>query len=222
MNAKSQPTCYACDELAITKEHAPPRSFFPPVHRSKLITVPSCARHNNDNSQDIEYARNVISTYYGVNSAGQGLFLDKAMRSFDHSPALLKTTFSDIRPVTIQGATCGAFTVDVERIETVMRACVSALHFHLKGEKRFDWEIVLASLQHGSVPSDALDAWSGLLSIFQQIPFTVKPTNAPDVFELATGDIQGGLVYGLRFYKSFLVYAFAAEEHGCSNSFPLR
>lgn len=213
MNARIQPTCYACDKPATTREHAPPRSFFPEAYRNNnLITVPSCASHNNDNSKDVEYARNIISTYYGVNNVGQELFLDKSMRSFDRSPALLNTAFSDIRLVMIRGATCGAFTVDVERIEVVMRACVSALHFHFTGTKRLDWTIVLASLGHSNdVSKEQREPWLNRLSLFHQIPFAASSTSTPDIWEFAKGDLSGGIVYAMRFYRSFLVYAHTAE-----------
>ena len=36
----SLPTCYACNQLATSREHTPPRSFFPEDRRKNLITVP--------------------------------------------------------------------------------------------------------------------------------------------------------------------------------------
>lgn len=214
MNTRIQQTCYACESPATTKEHAPPRCFFPEAYRNNnLITVPSCKKHNNEISGDVEYARNIISTYYGVNEAGQNLFLSKAARSFDRSPALLQTTFSDIKPVSIRGAICGQFTINVIRIEAVMRACVGALHFHATGTKRSDWEIVLANLQQDNTASmEQRESWSGVLSLFQKMRFAVKTTSAPDIFEFAQGDIPGGIVYAMRFYRSFLVYALTARQ----------
>lgn len=32
-------TCYMCDATATTKEHAPPKSFFPPSNRVNLTTA---------------------------------------------------------------------------------------------------------------------------------------------------------------------------------------
>jgi hypothetical protein len=133
MNSAPSKQCYACTKPGTTKEHAPPFSFFPAGQRTNLITVPSCPEHNNDNSKDVEYVRNVISTMFGVNSIGQQLFADKSMRSFDRSPALLYNTFADIRPVQLQGGTVTAFTIDTARIANVMRACITALHFQETG-----------------------------------------------------------------------------------------
>src|ERR1700761_6441720 len=102
------------------------------------------------------------------------------MRSFDRSPALLRTTFSDIRAVNIQGSTTGAFTVNTSRIKTVMNACVCALHFRETGERIANWEIVFPNLFFRDDTSDeATTGWLQFLSLFRQIPFEVKTTSSP-------------------------------------------
>ena len=76
------------------------------------MTVPSCWTHNNVNSKDIEYVRNVITAGWGVNSVGEQVQL-KAFRSFDNSPKLLRQTFGDINRVIKDGEETGAFTVNL-------------------------------------------------------------------------------------------------------------
>lgn len=44
-----QISCYMCDKIAVSREHAPPKCFFPKevkYRSNKLITVPSCEDHN--------------------------------------------------------------------------------------------------------------------------------------------------------------------------------
>jgi hypothetical protein len=50
-------TCYfqGCTEKGITKEHIPPRSFFPDGENKQLLTVKSCEKHNNVKSKDDLY-----------------------------------------------------------------------------------------------------------------------------------------------------------------------
>ena len=59
MGNKSQKKeyCYFCDAEATTREHFPPRSFFPEDNASRvnLKTVPSCDEHNGKRSHDDEY-----------------------------------------------------------------------------------------------------------------------------------------------------------------------
>ncbi|SFS10764.1 hypothetical protein SAMN05421771_1844 [Granulicella pectinivorans] len=203
-------TCYACDQPATTKEHTPPYSFFPEGQRLNLITVPSCEAHNNANSKDVEYARNVITTMFGTNDVGQQHFADKALRSFDRSPKLLNMTFADIRPVTLHGQTVGAFTMQTDRIEAVMNACVTALHFRDTNERIPNWEVILPNLSFQGDTTEAQAAgWSGFLSMFGQVQYNVKPTDSPDVFQYAMAQILGGWIYNLCFYKAFTVFAFA-------------
>lgn len=69
MKSSENRQCYCCEKTATTKEHIPPKCFFPepkhlpensPNYRKNLITVPSCFEHNNYRSKDDEYAAAVI------------------------------------------------------------------------------------------------------------------------------------------------------------------
>ena len=71
--------------------------LFPDKPSLQLITVPSCPSHNNDNSKDVEYVRNVMVASWGVNTTGEEV-QKKAFRSFDKSPKLLRQTFRDSLP----------------------------------------------------------------------------------------------------------------------------
>jgi len=50
-------SCYfqACSQRGQTREHVPPKSFFPKDQRDQLLTVPSCEHHNNAKSSDDMY-----------------------------------------------------------------------------------------------------------------------------------------------------------------------
>ena len=50
--------CYyqGCKEEGDDKEHIPPKCFFPSGEKEQLMTVYSCKKHNNDKSQDDQYA----------------------------------------------------------------------------------------------------------------------------------------------------------------------
>src|ERR1700684_1978190 len=97
-----QDTCYMCDSVAVTREHAPPKSFFPSTLRSSLITVPSCDAHNSDNSLDVEYVRNVLSSQHGANDAAAKVFAT-TKRSLERSPKLRARTFRDLKAVIVEG-----------------------------------------------------------------------------------------------------------------------
>lgn len=51
-------TCYHCDAEGTGREHVPPKCLFPKGSDwSKLMTVPSCVKHNNANSKADEYLK---------------------------------------------------------------------------------------------------------------------------------------------------------------------
>lgn len=122
-----------CDEKATTVEHAPARAFFPEGHRTNLITVPSCEEHNTKTSKDDEYVRNAIVTVAGGNEIAQTLVSDKAKRSFERSPALLKKTFENIICVKHEGEDTIAFELDRARFDGVMHKIACALHYRHTG-----------------------------------------------------------------------------------------
>jgi len=79
--------CYCCEKAATTKDHIPPKCFFPekkylsnsnPDYRSQLITVPSCSERNNFRSKDDEYTAAVIA----MNSKSDLAFLSLSPSGF--------------------------------------------------------------------------------------------------------------------------------------------
>ncbi|NUB04638.1 hypothetical protein FW320_00305 [Azospirillum sp. Vi22] len=51
----SKKVCYRCDNPGTTREHFPPKSFFPKGGGLQLKTVRSCENHNNKKSHDDQY-----------------------------------------------------------------------------------------------------------------------------------------------------------------------
>src|SRR5713226_181962 len=118
--------CYMCEAIATSVEHVPPKCFFPKGYRANLITVPSCTAHNEQNSKDVEYVRNVISTQHGCTNKAAAKAFETAKRSFDKSVKLANRTFRDLRRVLVEGQETGAFPVDLARHKNVMRAIAYA------------------------------------------------------------------------------------------------
>lgn len=79
-------TCYRCGQPANTKEHMPPKSFFPKGGNLQLKTVPSCKEHNNDKSGDDQY----LLAHICMN-AGSGQNLPKQIFMRSVAPYLQKS-----------------------------------------------------------------------------------------------------------------------------------
>jgi hypothetical protein len=205
---RSDGACYACERPAVTVEHFPPRSFFPEGQRNQLLTVPSCERHNNDNSKDVEYVRNVLTTLWGANESGLSLFGDKVKRSFDRSPKLWTATFSSMQTIFYEGQITGAYKLDIKRLANVFEACARAAYYHEKQRKHTDWGITMPRLMFSDGVSNlGRQSWFRLLEMLRQIGFKERSVANPQVFEYGAAEIDGHSLYCFFLYQSFLVYA---------------
>ena len=203
-NGLTGESCYACDEPATTKEHAPPYSFFPKGKRQNLITVPSCSVHNCSNSNDVEYVRNAIASLADLNEAGESL-IDTTKRSFDHSPALFKRTFKSFVVRSLENQ-IGTFRFDLKRVDRVMVAVVQALHYRDTGQKWGHWLVFVPSLRsESSLVNGTPDGCEGLRNLVSSIRYEERPTAEPEAFRYASRPLDWGWVYRLTFYDTFVV-----------------
>jgi hypothetical protein len=208
----SRHTCYACDQPATTKEHAPPKSFFPPGKRNGLITVPSCSIHNCDNAADVEYVRNAIVFHAGLNETG-ALLIDTAKRSFDHSPALFKQTFQSfmVRSTDEKAAT---YKADLNRVKAMMTAVVQALHYRDQGEKWDRWQVFVPTFTSELSLKQGADSWDDFRAFLNRVPYVDRATSEPEVFRYGRYALDWGWVYRLIFYGGFIVNAWKFREGG--------
>jgi len=198
-----------CDAAAVTREHVPPKSFFPASLRTNLITVPSCLKHNLDNSKDVEYVRNVISTQHGANDASGEVF-ELTKRSLDHSPKLMSQTFRGMKPITVDGNETGAFPIDLVRHKNVMSTIAYAMYFQNKQRKhRGDWRIFTPSFGYApSVLGGQPDPWKGLRQYLDSGQYTPIQVAHPEVFKCDLIDMEENqTMYRFTFYERIVVNA---------------
>jgi len=212
-------TCYACEREATTVEHCPPKSLFPAGQREQLLTVPSCAEHNNDNSKDVEYVRNALTTLWGANESALEIFDGPVKRSFDRRPALGTAMYSTMQTVLHEGQITGAFQLDLDRLVIVFKACARAIHYHETVRKQPNWGIVMPRLQFApGVTSAQQEPWQRLCHMLQGIQVDRKPICNPQVFEYGTANLDGNDLYCFVFYQNFVVYALPLREGFGPNS----
>lgn len=71
--------CYfqGCSAIGTTKEHIPPRSFFPEGEKLQLLTVRSCPQHNNNKSKDDMYVLAQICMNASLSNRAKEVFQKK-------------------------------------------------------------------------------------------------------------------------------------------------
>jgi hypothetical protein len=198
-----------CDAIATSVEHAPPKCFFPEGYRTNLITVPSCVEHNEGNSEDVEYVRNVISTQHGTNDLAAKVF-EKTKRSLEYSPKLMTRTFRELRPVLMEGEETGAFPVDLARHKSVMRAIAYALYFRQYRKKhRGDWRIFTPTFGYArSLYRGEPDPWERFRRLVESGHYSPMPVPHPAVFKYGLIEMDHNqTIYRFEFYERVVVMA---------------
>lgn len=126
--------CYTCERVAVGKEHAPPKSIFPPELRQGIISVPACHKHNHAKKLDDEYFKNAVVSTLDKNKEGLPV-VDSMIRAMEYNPHLMKTFLPNFRKVVVRGRETGAFSIDIRRFNLSTKYVVRALWFHETEEK---------------------------------------------------------------------------------------
>jgi hypothetical protein len=183
-----------CDAEASTREHVPPKAFFPSGYRQNLVTVPSCEVHNHDQSLDIEYARNVITGFYGANAQGEMAF-ETTERSFDRSSKLFSQTFHDAEIIRFAGDETIKFTIDLERIKGVMRPIAHAVYFGDFGQRyESQWNVFVASMRSQEDLAGLPSQWQSFRDLLATLQFLPRDVSHPEIFTYGINRMSGGLV----------------------------
>lgn len=201
-------TCYMCDKIATTKEHTPPKSWFPQNMRNQLLTVPSCPEHNNENNEDAEYLRVYISSYCVNNKIGIDLFNLKATKSLNHSKGLKSIVSFGAHKVNYQNGQTTALLLDVKRFERFFNCMFKALYFKLTEKKYLqNWKVIPEDI---FMNNDAIiESYNPGLSnyrILLENKFTLLPTSNPKVFSYAMFGQNNIVAIKAEFYEGFKVY----------------
>lgn len=123
-------TCYMCNSIATSNEHAPPKSFFPKSadnsFKKELITVPSCKSHNQDTSSTDELMMHLM--YFGsIKNKPIKLLKDKI---FEDNPKNLGRQRANLRKITNSKITINPPDKITEN--NVASFDITHLHDHLK------------------------------------------------------------------------------------------
>jgi hypothetical protein len=114
--------CYyrGCDNQADTKEHVPPKAFFPKDQRDQLLTVPSCKSHNNSKTNDDTYVLTHICMNASPSNGAREIFSKKILPQLGYND-------DAFRKMLLKGSEhydngTGRYHVDVERFDDFFTA----------------------------------------------------------------------------------------------------
>ena len=214
--------CYYCGGSATSREHVPPRAFFPeakdlppgsPNYRAGLVTVPSCSRHNSNYSKDDETAAYLTLLWYGSNGLSVHQFTTKAMRAFLRNPKLSKRVIKRIGPRVIVDGKETAFTsVNIDAAHRVMEKIGRAIYFDHFGEPFLGR---VRSLSHGLLLHDLRPDPLALHTATLDGEFEHEERHGAhhEIFHYQLRSLKDGK-YGVRlcFYEGIVFFVLLAPE----------
>jgi hypothetical protein len=169
-------TCFMCDQPATTKEHVPPKCFFPEYkdlkkdHRRNLITVKACKDHNLGTSKDDEYLLVVICAHWLNNSIGDDQARAKVLRALKNSPGLYRRFFGPGKTgrLIIDNELFHTAPVDRERFESSMEKIARGIYFHHFRQKWTGSVLIDSSHLYPLLDSSTPDELVQTLSMMQR------------------------------------------------------
>jgi len=173
-----------CSEPATTREHVPPRCFFPKQkdfndgknYRDEPMVVPSCHEHNTEKSKDDEYTFMMMLIYFKNNPTAKKLFETKVVqRMLKKRPHLVNLYKIGPSP--------GAIQPDVSRLQKSWEQIARALYFHHFGDKWLSTEIHILSHSLSLLPEDSDDVFKAQRKILANekiLQVTSEASKAPE------------------------------------------
>lgn len=245
MKFPSGTQCYCCEKTATTKDHIPPKCFFPEKkhlpnnssdYRRNLITVPSCSEHNNFRSHDDEYTAAVIAMS-SENNLALAILKSKWIKVLLRNEGSLgKRIFAQAQPVRtihqhnkllIPRETL-AITYELERIENVIKSIARGIYYlELQNKWVDDIDIIIPKALYKNLkPRQDINKWETInqcfirLTAHEQFELTKKGSN-PDIFYYQFFKLEKNSDYMIRivFYNYFVIFAILKKRHIFSDTY---
>ncbi|MCK0745462.1 hypothetical protein [Chromohalobacter nigrandesensis] len=212
--------CYFCGSPATSKEHVPPKSFFPKGgrrgYRRNLIKVPSCDAHNSLKSKDDEYVRALlVGISKRINEGGdKGLVLlrDSVIRSMTRNPNLISLVIRNPSPPLSFGSgevptIPVSSEYDLERVENFLKSIAKGVFFHhYKEVWRGEVDVIPHFLIPESATAEEKNFSKRLVSLMRE---KISSGENKEIFyyELSDFNAEDGPRYSIDFclYKEFNV-----------------
>ncbi len=197
-----------CNVEGLTKEHVPPRSFFPQPRPCDLVTVPACKKHNNDNSGDVEYTRNMIVIMEGGNEVARRLSAT-AVRVIRRSPRLVQQIKNAAVPITVRGRESAVLPTKSRKFKTTMKAIAYATYFLDFGESfKGTFGVYHANMLSLVEMAGKVDVVNEQIrTVLHGTPVLEADTKHPDIFKYAFYRVdEERIIYRLQFYEFFTAY----------------
>jgi hypothetical protein len=180
-------TCYyqGCTAQGTTKEHVPPKCFFPEGEKLQLITVASCPVHNSAKSQDDTYALAHICLSSSPSNRSREVWETTIAPQLGHNnSAFAKTLLHGSRQV--EGGV--QYSVDVQRLDGFFTALSCGLIYKSRGSA-LPTQYKTLHIYHNFVIEDDIERTiaDAIQEFYAQPPV--------EIYEFGTPDLRNARIY---------------------------
>ncbi|TCR97800.1 hypothetical protein [Rhizobium sp. BK418] len=185
--------CYfqGCNETGVTKEHIPPRSFFPEDERHQLLTVKACKTHNNDKSTNDLYVLAQICMHSSPSNRAREVFLDRVAPQLSHNNDALRRLLSK-GAVQVPGGVL--YPVDQARFDEFFTAlCCGLVYKSQKAQLPPNYRI--SHIYHQLLDNGSAE-WKQLVAAVDEF-YGAKPET---VLDFGRPDAQNERIYTVEIY----------------------
>lgn len=188
--------CYfqGCSNAGETKEHIPPKAFFPIGQNINLLKVPSCKEHNNDKSQDDIYVLAHICLNASPKNRAREIFQKKVVPQLGYNEdAFRKTLIRDAVPMT-DGAV--RYKVDSGRLDRFFSALSFGIVYKACNES-LPVDYVTRHVYHNFLD----DEESAEERLFRQMIFASYQQQQPlDILDFGEINAQNTAIYSAKIF----------------------
>lgn len=244
MKSSENVQCYCCKQIATTKDHIPPKCFFPerkylpsgsPDYRKNLITIPSCSQHNNLRSKDDEYTAAVI-VMNSESKLASSIFETKGVKTLLRREGVLgKRILSRAEKVKVISPKNNilipyetlAIRYETSRIERVIESIARGLYYY-ESEYHKKWlkRCIIKSpnfLKKDLKESDDFDELSKINRAFidgekyRELGLSKKGSHQDVFFYQVINTEYGDALIRMVFYEDFIFFASLTEKETTLN-----
>lgn len=224
---KIKETCYMCNMPATSREHVPPKCFFPEQkdfgrskdYRQNLLSVSSCDQHNTSKSQDDEYLLFLITSHFDNNLIAQKHFSTKIIRAVKRNPSMYKFVEKN-SPILIDGQPTIAYTVDLARFNKEIDHITRAL-FYIHYNQKLDLPINIHTPDLFAINQQDADKINQHTKEIEEVTvnaLTTQPKHGQNkevfYYQHMTIPHIPSFVFRMVFYSGFVVIAYASSTIG--------
>ncbi len=195
--------CYyqGCTRKGITKEHIPPRSFFPKGEKEQLLTVKSCEIHNNRKATDDQYVLAQICMNASPSNRAREIFQKKIKPQLSHNDGAFKKMLSKGAVELKDGSV--KYAIDRSRFDNFFTALSCGIIFKTCGDQVPENYVI--HHQYPSFSSEHSDVEQAL-QVFEEFEryISVRPIKVLDFGKPNTQNerIYSVKVFGVPDFKS--------------------